>query len=137
VVAATRLVRGGQNNRVPVLTIPTLAAVAYAYWKNLTPTFTIALMIGQVGKPLNDPTDAQFLLGQRFCVVRWEPLRSVRPRNEGACPQCAFEGAFHQASSMAINLNTVLLVFRSWPAASNTQRTCQTLPEACLGGAMS
>lgn len=56
VVAATRLVRGGQNNRVPVLTIPTLAAVAYAYWKDLTPTFTIALMIGQVGKPLNDPT---------------------------------------------------------------------------------
>jgi hypothetical protein len=47
-VAATRLVRGGQDNRIPVLTVPTLAAVAYSFWKDLTPTFTIALMIGQI-----------------------------------------------------------------------------------------
>jgi hypothetical protein len=47
--AATRLVRGGQNNRIPVLTVPTLAACAYACWKELTAPFTIALMIGQVG----------------------------------------------------------------------------------------
>ena len=47
--AATRLVRGGQDNRIPVWTLPTLAAVAYAFWKDLTPQFTIALMIGQVG----------------------------------------------------------------------------------------
>mmetsp|Transcript_19644 Transcript_19644/g.59420 ORF Transcript_19644/g.59420 Transcript_19644/m.59420 type:complete len:265 (+) Transcript_19644:128-922(+) len=47
--AAIRLVRGGQNNTVPVLTIPTLAAAAYAFWKDLTPAFTIALLLGQVG----------------------------------------------------------------------------------------
>ena len=46
--AATRLVRGGQNNRVPVLAAPTLLGVAYAFWKDLTAPFTIALMIGQV-----------------------------------------------------------------------------------------
>lgn len=47
-MAATRLVRGGQNNRIPVLAVPTVAAVAYAFWKDLTAPFTIALMIGQV-----------------------------------------------------------------------------------------
>lgn len=47
-IAATRLVRGGQNNRIPVLTVPTLAACAYAFWKDLTAPLTIALMIGQV-----------------------------------------------------------------------------------------
>jgi hypothetical protein len=45
--AATRLVRGGQNNRVPILAAPTLLGVAYAFWKDLTAPFTIALMIGQ------------------------------------------------------------------------------------------
>ncbi len=33
---------------MPLLTIPTLAGVAYAFWKDLSPKFTIALMIGQV-----------------------------------------------------------------------------------------
>ena len=39
--------RGGQNNRVPVLAAPTLLGVAYAFWQDLTAPFTIALMIGQ------------------------------------------------------------------------------------------
>lgn len=47
-MAATRLVRGGQNNRVPILAAPTLLGVAYAFWKDLTAPFTIALMIGQI-----------------------------------------------------------------------------------------
>lgn len=46
--AGTRLVRGGQNDKVPVLCVPTLAAAAYAFYKDITPQFTIALIVGQV-----------------------------------------------------------------------------------------
>lgn len=46
--AGTRLVRGSEKNVVPVFTLPTLAAAAWAFWKRATPEFTIALMIGQI-----------------------------------------------------------------------------------------
>lgn len=47
-VAGTRLVRSSQKNVVPLLTVPTLVAAAWAFWKEVTPQFTIALIIGQI-----------------------------------------------------------------------------------------
>lgn len=47
-LAGTRLVRGGQNNKVPLAPIPVLAAAGYSAWQDLLPQFTIALLIGQI-----------------------------------------------------------------------------------------
>ena len=45
---ATRLVRGSQNNKVPMLTIPGLAAAAYAFWKGHAQLLAVALFIAHV-----------------------------------------------------------------------------------------
>lgn len=54
--AGTRLVRGGQNDKVPVLCVPTLAAAAYAFYKDITPQFTIALIVGQARWTASHPS---------------------------------------------------------------------------------
>lgn len=48
-LAGLRLFRGMQNNNtLPVLTVPTIAAAAWSFWQEATPYFTIALIIGSV-----------------------------------------------------------------------------------------
>ena len=44
----TRLVRGSQNNKVPMLTIPGLVAAAYAFWKGHAQLLAVALFIAHV-----------------------------------------------------------------------------------------
>lgn len=51
-VAGNRLFRNMQKkDTLPVLTVPTIAAAAWAFWQEVTPQFTIALIIGSVGAP--------------------------------------------------------------------------------------
>lgn len=42
---STRLVRGGQNNTVPLLTIPALAVAAWAFWKEQAQLLAVTLFI--------------------------------------------------------------------------------------------
>ena len=44
----TRLVRGGQNNTVPLLTIPALAVTAWAFWKEQAQLLAVTLFIAHV-----------------------------------------------------------------------------------------
>ena len=57
--------RGGQNNKVPVLCVPTLAAAAYAFYRDITPQFTIALIVGQArwapSHPSSPPSGLMFV----------------------------------------------------------------------------
>lgn len=47
--AGLRLVRNVQNKDVlPILTVPTVLAAVWAFWKEVTPQFTIALIIGSI-----------------------------------------------------------------------------------------
>ncbi len=44
----TRLVRGSQNDKVPMLTIPGIIAAAYAFWKGHAQLLAVALFIAHV-----------------------------------------------------------------------------------------
>ena len=44
----TRLVRGSQNDKIPMLTIPGLVAAAYAFWKGHAQLLAVALFIAHV-----------------------------------------------------------------------------------------
>lgn len=42
---ATRLVRGGQNNKIPLLTIPAVAVAVWAFWKEHAQLLAVTLFI--------------------------------------------------------------------------------------------
>lgn len=45
---ATRLVRGGQNNKIPLLTIPAVAVAVWAFWKEHAQLLAVTLFIAHV-----------------------------------------------------------------------------------------
>ena len=70
---ATSLVRGGQNNTVPLLTIPAIVVACWAFWKEHAQLLAIALFVAQVScSPLQHqsfrcPT---LRVGSEVCIVR-------------------------------------------------------------------
>ena len=130
--------RGGQNNRVPILAAPTVLGVAYAFWKDLTAPFTIALMIGQVPPILLETP----CVGSGFVLCR--PPAGVQVQRPEACPkgpgssgcQCAVSATMpliHQACNMQL---LPLTQSEQCPLADRgewhqVRRVCQRL---CLSG---
>ena len=141
--AGTRLVRGGQNNRVPILAAPTVAGVAYAFWKDLTAPFTIALMIGQV-RTMNSKPPARMLgSGDALrrpplaCELHSRGLRNVqgawqqRVRTDNVSHNLAARPG-KQLAVAAAHLRQTMSTCRSWPAASSMPSLSATLPERGL-----
>lgn len=132
--------RGGQNNRVPILAAPTVLGVAYAFWKDLTAPFTIALMIGQVLPILLEtPCIGRGVVLCRppcWCAspIQWPEACPKGPGSSGC--QCAVSATMpllHQACNLQL---LPLTRSKQCPLADRgerhqVRRVCQRL---CLSG---